>query len=395
MPIICCGINHRSSSLAERELFQLQRSELAQATADFKRISGLEEVVILTTCNRIEFYCRDAVKTDPKEAIIHFYKERGIDETDALDRIYFIRQGTSASRHLFKVTSGLDSPLLGEYQVLGQSKYAYSAACSVNGASKFLHKLFHHAFQIAKLIHSETDIGSGIQSLAGASIEMVLDHFNGDLTDKKALIIGVNSSTEMLLARLSHEGVKITVANRTHNAAVKVVRHYNASAVPLDEMVSALKNTDMLFTVTSSSDYLVNLDNFKSEIVNPLIAVDLAVPRDIDPKVGEIDGVTLLDLDDLKVYLDKALVKRAVDLPYALDLIEEQVRVYELWRKSAVGDSSSALRELLEIDRRGILKRFKDSFRQGDQKALDAMSKNLYRQFLRRTNSMLKQNEDK
>ncbi|NQU06352.1 MAG: hypothetical protein HQ568_09690, partial [Calditrichaeota bacterium] len=235
----------------------------------------------------------------------------------------------------------------------------------------------------------------GIQSLAGASIEMVLDHFNGDLTDKKALIIGVNSSTEMLLARLSHEGVKITVANRTHNAAVKVVRHYNASAVPLDEMVSALKNTDMLFTVTSSSDYLVNLDNFKSEIVNPLIAVDLAVPRDIDPKVGEIDGVTLLDLDDLKVYLDKALVKRAVDLPYALDLIEEQVRVYELWRKSAVGDSSSALRELLEIDRRGILKRFKDSFRQGDQKALDAMSKNLYRQFLRRTNSMLKQNEDK
>jgi len=394
MPIICCGINHRTSSLAERELFQHQRVELAQATVEFKRISGLEEVVILTTCNRIEFYCCDAVKTDPKAAIISFYRDRGIAETERLERIYFIRQGTSASRHLFKVVSGLDSPLLGEYQVLGQAKYAYSAACSVNGPGKFLHKLFHHAFQIAKLVRSETDIGSGIQSLAGASIEMVLDHFNGALHGKRALIIGVNSSTEMLLARLSREGVKITVANRTHNAAAKMVRPYGATALPLDGIVSTLKNTDMLFTVTSSPDYLVHPDDFKGGRSKLFIAVDLAVPRDINPQVGEIDGLTLLDLDDLKVYLDKAQVKRAVDLPYALDLIEEQVRVYELWRKSTIGDSGSALRELLEIDRREILKRFKDSFRQGDKKALEAMSKNFYRQFLRRVNSILKQKED-
>jgi glutamyl-tRNA reductase len=395
MPIICCGINHRTSSLTERELFQLQRSELAQATTDFKRISGIEEIVILATCNRIEFYCRNSIKIDPKEAVISFYRERGIDETKKLDDIYFVRHGTSASRHLFKVASGLDSPLLGEYQVLGQTKEAYSIACSVNGPRKFLHKLFHNAFHISKLVRTETDIGSGIQSLASASIEMVLDHFNRNLNGKKALIIGVNNSTEMLLSRLSQEGVRITVTNRTYNTAVKIARSYNASAIPFDEMPSVLQKTDILFSVTSSPDYLVNPDKFSDEFVKSFIAVDLAVPRDINPLVGEIDGVTLLDLDDLKVYLDKIQTSRAVDLPYALDLIEEQVRVYELWNKSTEGDSSSALRELLEIDRREILKNFKDSFRQGDQKALDAMSKNLYRQFLRRINNTILPNEDR
>ncbi|MCF7809728.1 glutamyl-tRNA reductase [bacterium] len=394
MPIICCGINHRTSSLAERELFQLQRYELAKATADFKRISGFEEIVILATCNRIEFYCKNTIKIDPKDAVISFYKERRIENTKQLEDIYFVRHGTSASRHLFKVTSGLDSPLLGEYQVLGQTKDAYSAACSVNGPSKYLHKLFHHAFHIAKLVRNETDIGSGIQSLAGASIEMVLDHFNRNLKGKKALIIGVNNSTEMLLSRLANEGADITVTNRTYNTAVKVARPYNASVVQFEVMPSVLKEFSIIFSVTSSPGYLIKPECFIDKSSKSIIAIDLAVPRDIDPLVGDIDYVTLLDLDDLKVYLDKTQTTRAVDLPYALDLIEEQVRIYELWYKSAVGESSSALRELLEIDRKEILSRFKESFRQGDQKALDAMSKNMYRQFLRRINNTIIKDED-
>ncbi len=394
MPIICCGINHRTGSLVEREPFQLQRADLAQATADFKRISGLSEVVILATCNRVEFYCRDAVKSDPKESVIRFYRERGVNDADSMDGIYFIRQGTSASRHLFKVVSGLDSPLLGEYQILGQVKDAYSAACSVSGPGRFLHKLFHHAFQIAKLVRSETDIGTGVQGLAGASLELIAKHFDGNLAGKRVLIVGVNSSTEMLLSRLSKEKLDITVANRTLYSAEKIVRPYNARAISLNDLSTSLKSTDMVFSVTSAPDYLVQPEHFNAEWSGSLIAVDLAVPRNIDPQVGDLPGVILLDLDDLKAYLDSVQQERAVDLPYALDLIEEQVRVYELWRKSAVGDSGAALRHLLEIDRKEILRRFRDSFRQGDQKALDAFAKSLYKQFLRRVNNIKQQNDN-
>lgn len=394
MPLVCCGINYRTGSLEEREPFQLQRSDLAQATTDFKRISGLSEVVVLVTCNRVEFYCHDAVKSDPKESVVRFYGERGVAKMDHFNDLYFIRQGTSASRHLFKVASGLDSPLLGEYQILGQVKDAYSSACSVSGPDRYLHKLFHHAFQIAKLVRSETDVGSGAQSLAGASVELVSRHFGENLAGKNILIIGVNSSTEMLLSRLSKEDTGITIANRTLYNAEKIARPYEAEVISLDDLRPALKSTDVIFTVTATPGYMVRFEDFADDRRNDVVAIDLAVPRDIDPRVGGLAGVTLLDLDDLKAHLDRVQQERAVDLPYALDLIEEQVRLYELWRKSALGDGSAALRQLLEIDRKDILKRFRDSFRQGDQKALDAFAKSLYKQFLRRVNNIDQQNQD-
>ncbi|NQT35636.1 glutamyl-tRNA reductase [bacterium] len=388
MPLICCGINHHTGSLIEREPFQLQRSKLAHATADFKRISGLNEVVILATCNRIEFYCRDEIKSDPKESIALFYRERGIEETERLNELCFIRQGTSVARHLFKVASGLDSPLLGEYQVLGQVKEAYSASCSVNGAGRFLHKLFHHAFQIAKRVRSETEIGSGVQGLAGASLELVSRHFHGELTGRKALIVGVNKSTEMLLSRLSREKVKVTVANRTLNSAEKIVRPYNSSAISLDDLQSALVSTDILFCVTSTPEFVIRPEHIALPIrPEGMVAIDLAVPRDIDPDIREIENVTLFDLDDLKHYLDSVQHERAADLPYALDLIEEQVKSYEFWRRNMITGGKEALRQMLDQDRKELLGKFSDGFRQSDRKTLEAFSKNLYRQFLRRMNN--------
>jgi len=388
MPLTCCGINHRTGSLADREPFQLQRSDLAQATLDFKRISGLDELVILETCNRVEFYCRGPEKPDPREALIEFYRQRGIKNPDSLREHWFFRQGTSVARHLFKVAAGLDSPLLGECQILGQVKDAYSVGCSVSGPGKFLHKLFHHAFQIAKQVRSETQIGSGVQGLAGASLELVRKHFNGELAGKRALIVGVNSSTEMLLPRLSRDKVYITVANRTLYRAEKTVRPFNATAIPLDEIKSALASIDILFSVTASPYFLIEPDSLSQrDCDRTLIAVDLAVPRDIDPRVSECGGVVLLDLDDLKHYLDSVQHERAADLPYALDLIEEQVRSYEFWRRNTAAGGNAGFRQMLEQDRREILARFKDGFRQGDRKALDALTRNLYRQFLRRINN--------
>jgi len=392
MPLTCCGITHRTGSLIDREPFQLQHADLADATLEFKRISGIEELVVLATCNRVEFYCRGPIKPDSHQAVIEFYRRRSVVQPERIRNFWFFRQGTSVARHLFKVAAGLDSPLLGEYQVLGQVKEAYSAACSVSGPGKFLHKLFHHAFQIAKQVHNVTDVGSGAQGLAGASLDLVKKHFGENLAGRQALIVGVNSSTEMLLASLTRQEVSITVANRTLYSAEKIVKPYNAQAVPLDEMPAALLHTDILFSVTSTPGYIVHPEHLaEREPGRSLVAVDLAAPRDIDPRIGELENVILFDLDDLKYHLDAVKQERKVELNQALELIEEQVRNYESWRQAALAGGDAALRQLLEQDRREILKRFRDGFRQGDLKALDALTRNLYRQFLRRIGSSEKE----
>ncbi|HHE46087.1 MAG TPA: hypothetical protein ENL08_00090, partial [Bacteroidetes bacterium] len=145
---------------------------------------------------------------------------------------------------------------------------------------------------------------------------------------------------------------------------------------------------DMLFSATSTPDFMVEPERLlQRDPGRMLVAVDLAIPRDIDPRVGDNERVFLLDLDDLKHYLDSVREERATDLPYALELIEEQVKAYEFWRRNTVKGGNSALRQILEQDRRDILSKFREGFRRGDLKALDALTKNLYRQFLRRMNN--------
>ena len=389
MFLSCCGINHNTCALSEREPFQLQKDELAKATSDFKTITGASETVVLATCNRIEFYRIDPEKIDAKEGVKKFYESRGITDNNNLDKLSFVRQGTSAARHLFKVTPGLDSVLLGEYQILGQVKTSYSEACSVNGPGKGLHKLFHNAFQISKRIRSETEIGIGAQGLAGAAVDILKDLLGLNISGLSACVIGVNRSTDMLVRRLNKENVNITILNRTVQKAEKMARTIGAAIQPIENLSEVMSNSDLLFSATSASDFVVHGKDLSSPRDNKqLIAVDLAVPRDIDPRLAESNGVTVLDLDDLKRYLDDVQQDRAVEMPYALDLVEEQVGAFEQWRRKSSDLGASALRKRLDDDRIEVLGQFRNSFRQGDSKALEALSRSLYRQFLRRVNSM-------
>lgn len=389
MKLSCYGINHHTCSLADREPFQIQRSELGKATAEIKRISGIAEVIVLATCGRVEFYCADVNKTDPREDIKRFYREQGISETDVLDEFWFKRQGTSAARHLFKVTCGIDSPLLGECQVQGQVKEAYSSACSKGGPGKILHKLFHNAFQVSKRVRSETDIGQGVEGIAGASVDLMKQHLASNLEKIQAIVIGVNKSTELLLERLVQTNTDTIVANRTLYSAEKIANQYHARAINLDDLYKFLPKADVIFSSTSAPGFIVKLDDLSNrDSGKHLLAIDLAIPRDIDPAVAQLENVTLLDLDDLKRYLDSVMNERTLDISRALDYIEEQVRSFEIWRSHIEGNNNVELRQLLDEDRRIILSRFSDNFRQGDVKALEAFSKSLCKQFIRRISSI-------
>jgi len=387
--LTCCGINHHKGTLEDRERFQLLCTEIAQAVAEFKQASSALEAAIVVTCARIEFYRVDKEKIDPRESVIEFYRNRGVEEIDLLSSLLFVNQETTASRQLFKVTAGLDSLLIGETQVLGQVKEAYSAACSVNGAGKILHKLFHHAFHIAKRVHSETEISSGTTGIAGAAVELIHQQGYDRLKGMKAVVIGANRSAEMILARLTREGVEATLINRTLYKAEKVARPYGADSRPLTELSECLKDADFLFSATSAPDYLVTGDMLIGrKDSKPLLAVDLAIPRDIDPAIASVPAVSLFDLEDIKRHLHDLLQDHLTDLPYATELIEEQVVTFDQWRRQSIGNNHAELRQLLDEDRREILARFQDNFRGGDAKALKAFSRNLYRQFLRRISSL-------
>ncbi len=388
MHLTCCGITHRTGNLADREPFQIRREEIGSAVALYKRLTAAAEAVMVVTCNRVEFYRVDAEKTDARESLVLFYRNRGLATADSLRDMLFLRQGSSVARHLFKVASGLDSVLLGEYQVLGQVKTAYSSACAVGGPGKYLHKLFHHAFQVAKRIHYETDIGAGVQGLAGAAVDLLQERFGVDFTSRDVVVIGVNRSVEILLARLMKAKARVTILNRTLYNAEKLAKVHHIRAASLNELPRFLSSADVLFSATSAPNYVLGTGDFeRTPRKKPLIAVDLAVPRDIDPEVAGMGDVNLLDLDDLKRHLESVMRERAVETPYALELIEEQVTAFENWRRSLNGSGNAELRRLIEEDRRRIFDRFKDHFHRSDIKALDAFSHNLCRQFIRRINA--------
>jgi len=385
MYLSVCGFNHKSANLHDREIFQFQRTELPEITASYKQFCDVQETVVIATCNRVEFYRVIENKNNHYEELIRFYKNRGIKNASLLRDICYCFQGTTAARHLFRVTSGLDSLVLGEDQVIRQVKDAYSSSCAVNGPGAILHKLFHLAFQIAKRIRNETMIASGPQNIPGAALELLSKRMDGAPIGK-AMICGVNNLSEILLEHLTRRKIPTILANRTFYHAQKMAGGYGAIPVDLDEAFNLLNEVDVVFTVTASRDYIFKYKSLKKlNLKNKnLYFVDIAVPRNVDPGTGKIPGIKILDLQDLKRYLDVSQERRMEGIPEAEELIEEQVSTYSIWRtKISQLDKIEELRGVLNSVRLTELEKIQDSFRKGDYRALEAFSGTIMKEFLR------------
>ncbi|TKJ40780.1 glutamyl-tRNA reductase [candidate division LCP-89 bacterium B3_LCP] len=385
MGLSVCGFSHKTASLEDREIFQLGRSELPEACAAYREIAQCEETVVVATCNRVEFYQFTRDKTDHLKAVIEFYKSRGISEVDKLREISYCHHKTTTARHIFRVSAGLESMVLGEDQVFHQLKEAYSAACSVDGPGKILHKLFHLAFQVGKQIRAETNVGSGPRSVPGAALEMLRNRMDGG-TPRAALVIGVNEMTEIILDGLARWGIPTYLANRTADKANKLAAPFKAKTLTLDNITSVIGEVDAVFSATSAPGIIVKeeyFDDLDGDNV-PVYLIDLAIPRDIDPALGDLPGMVILDLQDMKRFLDHIEQVRAEDVPLAEKMIEEQVSAYSIWRTKLKQETL-----LLEVHRdlnkmrKVELERFKDGFRLSEHRALDAFSQSLVKNFMR------------
>ncbi len=329
MPVAVVGLSHRTSPVEIRERLAFAETAIPQALGKLRADGTADEVVIVSTCNRVEIYAAsDADATLTVEAVKRFLIQ--FHRFDGLLGAELYQYGEPESlTHLFRVVSGLDSMVLGETEILGQVKKAYDLALSGQHTGRRLNKAFQRAFNVAKQIRTETNIQRGSVSVASASVELAEKIFNS-LTERTVLIIGAGDTSEKAARALLSRGAKgLVVTNRSAERAQALATEFNGRWVPFDDWAAEFAAIDIVISSTAAPHYV--LDRRKLEPLlrsrrgRPLLLVDIAVPRDIDPEVNLLDDVYLYNIDDLQAIADDGLRQRQDEIARCEAIIREKV----------------------------------------------------------------------
>lgn len=331
MSLILVGTNHRYSLIELRESISFSAKRLKDALYFLKEREGLQGAVILSTCNRVEIYataqdCEKGIREI--EDFISRYHE--IDKRRICP--YFYRYtGKQAIRHLFSVVCGLDSLILGERQILGQIKSAFSEAGNVDFVDRPLREAFYLAVSLARKIHAETKISEGKVSIGSVAIDFIKERL-GNIADKNFLIIGVGKVTELLLQYLKKENPNVIfVSNRTFDRARKLAGQIGAKAIRFDNLKAFLNRSDVVISATASPHFVIKKETLQEVIGKRLLIIDLAHPRDVQPGVKELSGIELFNLEDLEVVIKKNKAKKAQQAEKAKQIIDKECE--GLWRE--------------------------------------------------------------
>ncbi len=367
MTLLALGINHKTAPVAVREKVAFAPDLLPAQLRDANSASGMQEIVILSTCNRTELYCT-VEGVQPEQLLAWLEQTHGVSQQELLDCHYCLSD-EEAVKHLFRVASGLDSLILGEPQILGQMKSAYAVAQEAGTIGPELGRLFRQTFSVAKKVRTDTAIGENPVSVAYAAVNLAQRIFS-DLSKSRALLIGAGETIDLVAKHLVDAGVSdITVANRTLARAEALAEQFGAKAILLSDIPDALFKADMIISSTASPLPILGKGAVERAMKKrkhaPMFMVDIAVPRDIEAEVAEVNDVYLYNLDDLK------------------DIIEENVRA----RQDAALDaqeiieagSSDFMRQLRTLDAVTTLKAFRqhaESIRDSElEKAMKRLSK--------------------
>ena len=335
MDLAVIGINHKTAPVEVREKFSFSTKEIPEANRLLKERALLKESLILSTCNRVEVYAvadrdKDCVN-GIKNALSQFHD---LNRSDYEDKLY-VHKGKAAAEHLFKVASGLDSMVIGEVEILGQAKKAYHDARVSLATGKVLNRLFEKAFNTAKKIRSETFIGRGTVSVGSAAIRLS-QKILGDLRDKTALIIGTGTVGEQLVLYLKKNGIgSILVANRTLEKAKELAGRFNATAVAFEDFGERLVEVDIVIASTGAPHAIIRRDDIillmPKRKQRPLFIIDLAVPRDVEAAVNEVDNSYLYNIDDLQKIVDENIKLRQSELDNCAEIIGNSADRFMVW----------------------------------------------------------------
>lgn len=350
MHILVVSVNYRTAPVEFREKLTFQASELEQAMTTLQNQKSVLENVIVSTCNRTEIYAVVDQLHTGRYYIKKFLADWFQLEIEEVAPYLTIFEQDGAVDHLFRVTCGLDSMVVGETQILGQIKDSFLEAQQVKATGTIFNELFKQVITLAKRAHSETTIGESAMSVSYAAVELGKKIF-GELTDCHVLILGAGKMGELALQNLYGSGArKVTVMNRTLSKAEVMAEKYMGDAKPLSELQCALLEADILISSTGASEYVVTKEMMtkveKMRSGRPLFMVDIAVPRDIDPAIDELEGSFLYDIDDLQGVVEANRAERLKEAEKIQFMIEEEIVLFKTWLSTlGVVPLISALRD--------------------------------------------------
>jgi glutamyl-tRNA reductase len=361
MRLLAVGISHRTAPVELRESVDFGRRGLEAALTAFAARNVSPEAVVLSTCNRAEIYA--VSESDAAvDAINRFFCEyHEVDPQTLADHLYS-HSGTNAARHLFRVASGLDSLVVGEPQILGQVKAAYATASDLHFAGTVTHRLFHSAFAVGKRVRSETGLGEGAVSVSYAAIELGKKIF-GDLSGLNVLILGAGEMAELSGVHLRAQNVRlITIASRTFASAEALARQLEGRAVPWDDLRAALTSADIVVTATGAAEPVLTKSNvgevMRSRRNRPLFVIDIALPRDVEASVADLEQVFLYHMDDLQSIVSENLARRSTELAAAEAIVDQEVARFAQWLQAReVIPTIVGLRQRFESIRQSELRR--------------------------------------
>ena len=329
MSVIVVGLNHRTVPLDLFEKMTVPEAKLPKALADLSSRENISESVILSTCNRIEIYAYAEKFHGAYQDIRNFLSEIShVAPEDFSDHLIGLF-GSDAVEHLFKVSSGIDSAVIGEHEILGQVRSAWELAIEEQAVGTVLNSLFRHSLEVGKRARSETSISRNITSVSQAAVAMADKQLNG-LIGKRVLVVGAGEMGEGMAKSLHAGGItELRVANRTWDRAVETAERLNGEPVRLDELPQNLTEVDLLLTSTGATAAILEYGDLdeaaRQREGRELLIVDIAVPRDVDPASAELDGVTLLDMDDLREFAEKGIRAREKEVSSVIEIINEEL----------------------------------------------------------------------
>lgn len=375
--LLIIGVNHKVAPVEVREKLA-HNAGCENPVVAIKTIPGCRECCFLGTCNRVEVICSTSETESTARAIRqHLFAGSGLSDEE-IERYSYLHVNGEAVNHLFRVAASLDSMIVGEPQILGQLKKAYRAAAELKTVGPVLNKFINKSFSVAKRVRTETNIGSSAVSISFAAVQLAKKIF-GTLADKRVMLVGAGEMAELAAEHLMSQGIAgVVVANRTLERAINLAQRFNGTAVTLEGLAAELENVDILISSTGATGLVLMKDDVKpimrQRMNRPLFLIDIAVPRDLDPKLNDLDNVYLYDIDNLKDVVEVNKSERQKEADSASQIVDEETTKFQRWLDGMdITPTIVALRHKVDELRQAELERTLSQLKELSPKQLKAV----------------------
>jgi len=402
MDIVIVGLSHKTAPVEVREKISFAEDVLDDGLKSLSDSKSVNEALILSTCNRVEICAVSPEEDTVVDDIASFLSEYHSIDREKIDPHLYVLRGDEAIAHMFRVASSLDSMVVGEPQILGQVKGAFSCATQAKTTGNILNRLLHKAFSVAKRVRTETRIATSAVSISFAAIELAKKIF-GDLGGKVVMLIGAGEMAELAARHLLNNGIDhIMVANRTFERAETLAEEFGGSAIRFEDLEQQMELADIVISSTGARSAVVGKELVSAVIKKrrnrPMFFIDIAVPRDIEQSVNELENVYLYDIDDLEGVVQANMKARAKEAAKAEHIVAEEVEQFSSWvRSREVFPTIILLKEWAEKVRRSEVEktvRKMTDISEVDKKRIEAMTEAILNKILHRPISQLKNGSD-